>query len=198
VHNLSRQTGSTSSNVGHNKAGVLGRHFREINPELRLEVYEDGVTTKNMEEFVEGAEAIIDGTDFSTYSTTILMYQAARRKNICVINPNAIGFGVNVFVFGPKTIPIEEHLGLASGANPKEALLKLVPYIPTYVDPELVQKAMSGEINIPNIAMPQYLGTAIAVSETVMMLLGRVKPPAGPNPRVFILDLMDRKFSVTG
>ena len=198
IHNLSRQCGSTASNVGHNKAGVLGRHFRAINPELRLEVYEEGVTPENVEKFVKDAEVIIDGTDFSTFSSTILMYQAARRKNICVVNPNAIGFGVNVFVFGPKTISIEEHLGLASGAEGKTALLKLVPYLPTYIDPEVVQKVMSGEMNIPNLAMPQYLGTAIAVSEATMMVLGRIKPPAGPNPRIFILDLQDRKFSVTG
>ena len=198
VHNLSRQTGSTSSSVGHNKAKVLGRHFKDINPELRLEVYEDGVTPGNVEKFVKDAEVIIDGTDFSTFSSTILMYQTARRKDICVINPNAIGFGVNVFVFGPKTISIEEHLELASGAEGKKALLKLVPYLPSYIDPEVVQKVMSGEMNIPNIATPQYLGTSIAVTEAIMMVLGRVKPPTGPKPRVFIIDLLDRKFEVTG
>lgn len=198
IHNLSRQTGSTSSNVGHNKAGVLGRHFKDINPELRLEVYEDGVTPGNVEKFVKGAEVIIDGTDFSTFSSTILMYQAARQKNICVINPNAIGFGVNVFVFGPKTISIEEHLELASGAEGKTALLKLVPYLPKYIDPEVVEKVMSGELNIPNLATPQYLGTSIAVTEAIMMVLGRVKPPEGPKPRIFIIDLLDRKFEVTG
>jgi molybdopterin/thiamine biosynthesis adenylyltransferase len=198
IHNLSRQCGSTASNVGRNKAEVLGRHFRDINPELNIEIYKEGVTPKNMEKFVKDAEVIIDGTDFSTFSSTILMYQIARRNNICVINPNAIGFGVNVFVFGPKTISIEEHLGVASGDENKEALLKLVPYLPTYIDPEIVRKVMAGEMNIPNLAMPQYFGTAIAVSEAVMMVLGRIKPPAGPKPRVFILDLLDRKFEVTG
>jgi len=198
IHNLSRQCGSTTSNIGHNKAGVLGRHFKSINPGMNLEVYEDGVTPENVEKFVSSAEIIIDGTDFSTFSSTILMYQAARKNNICVINPNAIGFGVNVFVFGPKTISIEEHLGLASGTEGKEALLKLVPYLPSYIDPKVVQKVMSGEMNIPNLAMPQYLGTSIAVSEATMIILGRVKPPAGPSPRIFILDLQDRKFSITG
>ena len=198
VHNLSRQTGSTTLNVGRNKAGVLSRHFKEINPELRLEVYEDGVTPRNVEKFVKDAKVIIDGTDFSTFNSTILMYQTARRNNICVVNPNAIGFGVNVFVFGPDTVSIEEHLGLSSGAEGKKALLKLVPYLPAYIDPEVVQKVMSGEMNIPNIATPQYLGTSIAVTEAIMMVIGRVKPPAGPKPRIFIVDLLDRKFEMTG
>jgi hypothetical protein len=73
-----------------------------------------------------------------------------------------------------------------------------MPYTPTYVDPDIVRKAALGEINIPNIAMPQYFGTAVAASEAVMMVLGRIKPPKGPAPRIFILDLLDRKFEVTG
>ena len=198
VHNLSRQTGSTSVNVGHNKTDVLGRHFKDINPNLRLEIFREGVLPENTKRFLEGAEAVIDGTDFSNMNATVNMYRAAREKKICVFNPNAIGFGVNVLVFGPDTVSLEDYVGLSSCADPKMALLKLVPYMPAYIDPEIVQKAAAGEIPIPNIAMPQYLATSIAIIEVAMMLLGRVKPPAGPNPRIFILDLLDRKFSVTG
>ena len=198
VHNLSRQTGSTSANVGHNKVDVLGKHFKDINPNLRLDIFREGVLPENTDRFLEGAEAVIDGTDFSNFTATLNIYKAARAKKICVFNPNAIGFGVNVFVFGPNTVSLEDYLGLSSGTDPRMALLKLVPYLPAYIPPEIVQKAAAGEIPIPNIAMPQYLGTSIAVSEVVMMLIGRLKPPAGPNPRIFILDLLDRKFSVTG
>lgn len=198
VHNLSRQTGSTSVNVGHNKADVLGRHFKDINPDLKLDIFREGVLPENTKRFLEGAEAVIDGTDFSDMNATINMYRAAREKKICVFNPNAIGFGVNVLVFGPDTVSLEDYVGLSSCTDPKMALLKLVPYMPAYIDPAIVQKAAAGEIPIPNIAMPQYLATSIAIIEVVMMLLGRVKPPAGPNPRIFIVDLLDRKFSVTG
>jgi len=198
VHNLSRQSGSTCANIGRNKAEVLGRHFKEINPNLRLDIFREGVLPENINRFVEGAEVVIDGMDFSNLNTTIMMYRAAREKKICVFSPNAIGFGVNVFVFGPDTITLEDHLGLSAGIDPHLALMKLAPYLPAYIDPEIVQKAVSGEIAIPNIAMPQYLATSIAVSEVILMLLGRVKPPPGPDPRVFILDLLDRKFSVTG
>ena len=198
VHNLSRQCGSATSNVGQNKAEVLGRHFKDINPHLRLDIFKDGVTPENVDKFIEKAEVVIDGTDLSRFSSTLAMYNAARKNNICVVSPNAIGFGVNVFVFGPKTVSLDNFLGLSSGADPRMALTKLVPYIPSYVDPSLVRKAAMGEVFIPNIAMPQYFGTSIAVTEAVMMVLGKIASPAGPNPRVFIMDLLDRKFSVTG
>ncbi len=82
VHNLSRQTGSTSANIGHNKAEVLGRHFREINPKMKLDIFREGVLPENTKKFLDGAEAVIDGTDFSNVSATVNMYRAAREKCI--------------------------------------------------------------------------------------------------------------------
>lgn len=198
VHNLSRQCGSTSLNVGQNKADVLARHFKAINPELRLEVYTEGVVPENAEKFLDKAEVAIDGTDYSRFSSTNLMYKIARQKKICVVNPNAIGFGANVLVFGPKTVSLEDFLGLSSGIDLKTALLKLVPYVPSYADPALVQRAALGEISIPNIIMPQHLGTSIAVTEAILLILGKVKEPAGPDPRIFIVDILDRRFEITG
>ena len=198
VHNLSRQCGSATSNVGENKTEVLGKHFMDINPHLKLEIFKDGVTRENADKFVEKAEVVIDGTDLSKFSSTLAMYNAARKNNVCVVNPNAIGFGVNVFVFGPKTVSFNNFLGVSSGADPRMALTRLVPYLPSYIDPELVRRAAMGETFIPNIAMPQYFGTSIAVTEAIMMVLGKVKEPAGPEPRVFVMDLHDRKFQVTG
>ena len=198
VHNLSRQCGSTTSNVGQNKAEVLGRHFKEINPHLKLDIFKEGVLPENVGKFIEGAAVIIDGTDFSNMQATVAMYVAAQKNDICVVSPNAIGFGVNVFVFGPKTVSLEKFLGLSSGVDPRLALMRLVPYIPSYIDPSIIRKAAMGEMFIPNIAMPQYFGTSIAVSEAVMMVLGKIAPPEGPNPRIFIMDLLDRKFQITG
>jgi len=195
THNLSRQHGSTSANIGRPKAEVLGRYFREVNPELNLEVFGEGIRPENAERFLDGAEIVIDGMDYSDLGNTAALYRAARQKKLCIVNPNAIGFGVNVFVFGPKTVSMEEYLGFSSG---KPDLKKILAYMPSYADPEIVKRAALGEINIPNLVMPQHLGTAIAVSEAVMILLGRVSAPQGPNPRIIILDLQDREFRITG
>lgn len=198
VHNLSRQCCSATSNVGKNKAETLGRHLKDVNPHLRLDIFSDGVTPQNVEKFISGTHAVIDGTDYSRLESTVLMYRNARNHGICVLNPNAIGFGVSVLVFGPKTMPFEDFLGISKGGDPRLALMKLMPYMPKYADPGMIHKAAMGEINIPNIIMPQHLGTSIAVSEAVMILLGRSPEPSGPDPRVFIIDLQDRKFEVRG
>jgi molybdopterin/thiamine biosynthesis adenylyltransferase len=203
-HNLSRQAGSTFFNTGVHKAAVLGRYFMEINPELKLEVFTDGVQPENVNEFISGANAVIDGIDYTQFYHSVVLHRAAQGHALCIVNPQAIGFGVSVLVFGPKTVDIETYVGLPAGLERevierfRVPMDKFAPYLPKYADLEIARQAAVGEINIPNIIMSQHLGTAIAVSEVVMILLGRVEAPQGPNPRTFILDLQDRKFEVTG
>jgi len=197
VHNLSRQCRSTSKNVGKNKAEVLAEYCKEINPGLKIDLFTEGVKPHNVEKFLDGANAVVDGMDYTYIEDTVSLYRLAQKKGLCIINPNAIGFGVSVLVFGPNTMSIEEYVGLSGDAN-NSTMARLAPYIPSYADREIMRKAAMKEINIPNIVMPQNLGTSIAVSEAVMILLGRMKPPSGPNPRIFIIDLQDRKFEVTG
>ena len=203
THNLSRQVCSTTSTLGQHKAEVLGRHLRDINPELKLEIFKQGVRPENAEKFVDGSEIAIDGIDYNSLYSAVLLEKAARERNICVISPLAIAFGVSVFVFGPKTLSLEEYVGLSPNASEKKIKKfrippqKSAPYMPSYVNPKKARLATALKLNIPNIIMPQHLGGGIAVSEAVMMLLGRIKPPAGPNPRIFIFDMQDRKFEIT-
>lgn len=203
THNLSRQTGSNTLNIGQSKVSVLAQLFGFINPEAKIEVFDTGIQANNAEEFVSGAEVVIDGIDYNAFYNTVLLHRAARKAGICVINPQAVAFGASVLVFGPNTMSIEEYVGLSVDASREEIeqfvvpMDKFVPHFPTYVDPELAMAAATKKINIPNIIMPQHLGTAIAVSEAVMLVLGHIQAPSGPNPRIFALDLQDRYFSLT-
>lgn len=204
VHNLSRQTGSTYLNVGVHKAVVLAQYFQAINPELKLEVYTEGVQLENVEEFLRGADVVVDGIDYTQFYHSVVLHREARRRGLCVVNPGAIAMGTAVLVFGPKTRTIEEYVGLSSHAKRDEIesftvpIDKFCPYMPTYIDQEIAIQAATGQINIPNIIMPQHLGTAISVTEVVMMHLGRLQEPAGLEPRIIVLDLQDRKFEVSG
>ncbi|MFH1305101.1 MAG: ThiF family adenylyltransferase [Candidatus Omnitrophota bacterium] len=204
THNLSRQCGSTSRNVGQHKASVLARYFKEINPEACIEVFPRGVQPENAEEFVEGADVVIDGIDYTAFYHAVMLHRAARKKDLCVISPNAIGFGASILVFGPKTASIEEYVGLPEDLSRQEIeefkipAEKFAPYMPSYVTSEMAGRVVAGQMNIPNIIMPQHLGTSIAVSEAVMLTLKRVKEPEGPFPRIFVIDLQDRKTEITG
>lgn len=195
IHNISRQFLATTETVDRNKVDVLAEHFMQENPELELDVFSEGVTVENAEEFIEGASVVIDGTDYTRFGHTVAMYEAARKKGICVVCPNAIGFGAQILVFGPKTKTLAEFLNVSENSA-RPDLARFVQYIPSYADKLMVASAAKMEINIPNIIMPQHLGTSIAVTEAVLLMLGKIKEPEGKEPRVFIFDVLDRKFEV--
>ncbi|HKZ38405.1 MAG TPA: ThiF family adenylyltransferase [Chryseolinea sp.] len=200
VHNISRQAGSSFITVGQPKTLVLSSYFKQINPELHLESFPEGVQPENAAEFVRDADIVIDAIDYTCLYNSVVLHREARKQGLCLINPQAIAFGVSVLVFGPGTQTLEEYVGLPEGATREEIekfippIEKFCPYFPSYIDKNIAMKAATGQINIPNIIMPQCLGTAIAVSEATMMILGRIPQPQGPNPRIFILDLQDRFF----
>ena len=54
--NFNRQAGAMMSTLGQPKADVLVSMARDINPELEVRVFEEGVDAKNVDAFLEGVE----------------------------------------------------------------------------------------------------------------------------------------------
>jgi molybdopterin/thiamine biosynthesis adenylyltransferase len=202
ILNITRQFGATISTLGKKKAAVISKEILDINPEVRITSYLDGVQPENVSEFLEGVDVVIDGIDYTQFWSSVVLHREAKKLGLCVINPQAVGFGVSVLVFGPKTVSIEEYVGLQQNATKEEVegftipIQKFVPYLPPYVDQMTAVAAASGKIPIPNIMTMQALGTAIAVSEAQLLLLGRIPEPEGPQPRIFVQDLQTREFQV--
>ncbi len=198
--NIGRQACSTSSSIGKSKVETLGKHLRDINPGIILEMYSEGINKNNVDDFVKDADIVIDGIDISCFYNSVLLHRSSRKSGICYIVAQAVAFGVSVFVFSPYTTDSETFVGLKPNSSRAQiselemTIDKFCPYIPDYIDHKLVETVSAGEITPPNMVMPLHLATSIAVSESVLLILDRAPMPRGPNPRTFILDLQDRHF----
>src|SRR5690606_177328 len=64
VANFNRQSGATVSTVGRPKLDVMAEMAQDINPELRLERFPDGIGNGNLDAFLSGADLFVDGLDF--------------------------------------------------------------------------------------------------------------------------------------
>ncbi len=203
IHNISRQACASSCTAKQHKSDVIGKYIQEINPEISLEIFAEGVQEDNVEEFVEGADIIIDAIDYTCFYNSVLLHRRARTLNKCVIVPQAVGFGASVLVFSPETVDIESYVGLNKDSSEKTIMEfaipieKFAPHLPSYINPEITKQVEKGEIAIPNIIMEQHLGTAIALNEAVLMLLNRIEKPKGPGPKIICLDLQDKVFKTS-
>ena len=62
--NFNRQIGATISSLDRPKAAVLEEMARDINPDLIISRFDNGVDDTNIDAFLEGADVFIDGFDF--------------------------------------------------------------------------------------------------------------------------------------
>lgn len=110
VENLNRQAGSGYDVIGHNKAEVVARYLRSLNAEV--EVYTEGVTAENVDEFVRGADLVLDETEYTMPQLGVLLARAARSHNLPVLMALNVGFGSYTTSFDPNGQTFEEYLGL--------------------------------------------------------------------------------------
>ena len=64
VHNFNRQAGAMISTLGRPKIDVMAEQALDINPELRITKFPEGVDAGNLDRFLDGVDVYVDGLDF--------------------------------------------------------------------------------------------------------------------------------------
>jgi len=86
VENINRQAVCSDSTIGVNKAVAVGDYIRSINPNAEISLYEDGITKRNVSEFVKGSDLLIDETEFTLHALAVMLAREAREESIPMLN----------------------------------------------------------------------------------------------------------------
>lgn len=62
--NFNRQAGATVSTLGQSKLDVMTRMARDINPEIDIKDFSEGIHEGNIEAFLDGVDIYVDALDF--------------------------------------------------------------------------------------------------------------------------------------
>ncbi|HKJ88472.1 MAG TPA: ThiF family adenylyltransferase, partial [Gammaproteobacteria bacterium] len=62
--NFNRQAGATLTRLGGEKLTTMTAMARDINPELRIVGFPEGVADHNVDSFLDGVDLFVDGLDF--------------------------------------------------------------------------------------------------------------------------------------
>lgn len=194
IENSNRQAVCNEATVGINKAQAVGDYLRAINPDVEIELYKDGITVDNTEEFVTGANLVIDETEFTYTALGIMLHRATRPLKIPVLTALNIGFGAIVTTYHPEGRTLEKQLGFSERDSLEEIakaevnISRWLPYLPGYGDLKVLEKVASGEKSAPSIAPGVALAAGIATTEAFLNLVGtennRRKPVYAPKVRV--------------
>jgi adenylyltransferase/sulfurtransferase len=165
--NLQRQILHSTNDVGRSKLQSARERVTALNPGVRVETYEEALTSKNALELLREYDVVLDGTD--NFATRYLVNDA------CVIlgRPNAYG---SIFRFeGQASV-------FATKGGPCYRCLYPEPPPPGLV-PSCAEGGVLG-------VLPGVIGT-IQATETIKLLLGAGNTLAG---RLLLYDAWNMRF----
>lgn len=184
VVNFNRQAGATVSNLGRPKAEVMAAMARDINPELDIRVFPQGVDNSSLGEFLAGVDVYVDGLDFFAFAARQATFAACASAGISAITAAPLGMGTAVLNFLPGQMSFEQYFGWGDRSDDEKAVRFLVGLAPaglhrrSLVDPSTVNLA---EHRGPSNVMGCQLCAGVAATEALKILLGRGKVLAAPH-----------------
>ena len=183
LHNFNRQAGATVSRLGVAKTSAMSAMALDINPELDLRLFDGGVDAANVEQFLDGAHAYVDGIDFFAIEARRLIFAACRRRGIPALTAAPLGMGVALLHFDPRAMSFEDYFRL-EGQSHHESLLRFIAGLSPgmlqagyLADPAAVDLARG---RVPSTVMACELCAGVMATEVLKVLLGRGPVRAAP------------------
>lgn len=182
--NFNRQAGATLSTLGQSKLEVMARQARDINPELDIQGFADGVTAANLEAFLDGVDLYVDGLDFFAFQARRQVFAACARKGIPAVTAAPLGMSVAVLNFLPGGMRFEEYFRFEDGPETEMPLRFLMGLAPARLqmgylaDPSTIDLAKRKG---PSTIMGCQLCAGAAATEALKILLGRGPVRAAPK-----------------
>jgi tryptophanase len=196
---INRQWGAQGSTLGRNKAEVYAEMLQEINPAIESRLFTSGITDSNVDEFLEGADLLIDCLDISVSGALRKeVFSKASARGMHIFTGAMLGFGGMVAGSYPGGLPLElvasvEDTAIGGSTLPR-ALREL--FVPDHLD-RLEQSLPIHRA--PSIAVSPGLLAMVLSVESVLALVGNTiagwRPPVC-LPRILFVDLLRMTFQV--
>ena len=182
--NFNRQAGATLRSLGRPKLDVLAELALDVNPELQLRRFPQGLTTENVREFLEGADVYLVALDFFAIDMRRRVFSAALTEGIPVVTAAPLGMGVALLTFLPGHMTPDEYFGWADVPEHEQLLRFLLGLSPAMLqvgylaDPSAVDLARHRG---PSTPMACDLCAGVAATHVLKLLLGRGELVAAPR-----------------
>ncbi|HSA59183.1 MAG TPA: ThiF family adenylyltransferase [bacterium] len=182
--NFNRQAGASLSHLGRKKVEAMAAMARDINPELDLRTFPEGVDEANADEFLKDADIYVDGLDFFALDARRLVFRKCAEKGIPAVTAAPIGMGSALLNFLPGGMTFEDYFRFR-GRDPGDDLIRfLVGLSPRMLHaPYLVDDTRTDfrAQRVPSTSIGCELSAGLAAAHAVKILLQRGGVPAAPR-----------------
>lgn len=184
IGNFNRQAGAFTSTVGQPKVEVLTRMARDINPELDLRTFGEGVNDDNLDAFLDGVDLYVDSLDFFEIDIRRKVFAACTERGIPAITAGPIGMGVALLNFLPGKMSFEEYFRMEGKPKEEQLLRFMVGLTPAMLQlGYLVDKSRADfrAQKAPSTPMGCELCAGVAAATSLKVLLARGPVMSAPH-----------------
>jgi molybdopterin/thiamine biosynthesis adenylyltransferase len=172
--NFNRQYGANTDTVGRRKLDVMVEYARQINPELRITTFPEGISEANIDAFLAGVDLAIDAVDAFAVDMHPLLVNAATARGLATIAAVPLGLGAGVLAFGPQGMAYDDYFAITRDMSEDEKIVQFIlgfapeMYHLKYLDPKFINlKARKGPSSIAGCK----LCTGFIVTQALIALL---------------------------
>lgn len=182
--NLNRQAGATVSSMGRPKVDVMLEMARDINPDLDFRVFDRGLDTTNLDDFLADGDVYLDGLDFFALDIRREVFARCAYLRIPATTVAPLGMGAALLNFVPGGMKFEEYFRLEGQPEHEQAVRFLVGLSPAMlqlgylVDPSRVDLAKRRG---PSTVIAVQLCSGLAAAQVVKLVLKRGDVVAAPS-----------------
>ncbi|TVR66877.1 MAG: thiamine biosynthesis protein ThiF [Candidatus Competibacteraceae bacterium] len=181
--NFNRQAGASLRHIGRAKVDVLADLALDINPELDLRRFPDGVNAGNLDEFLDGVDLYVDGLDFFAVDARRRVFAACAARGIPAVTAAPLGMGVALLNFLPGKMSFEEYFCLDGQPEDEQLLRFLLGLSPAMLQMGYLVDATRVDLanhRGPSTPMACELCAGLAAAQALKIVLQRGKVPAAP------------------
>jgi molybdopterin/thiamine biosynthesis adenylyltransferase len=193
--NVNRQYGAKVPAFGLPKLEVMTDEALAINPFLEIKPFPDGLTTANLDDFLEGVDLVLDSLDFFQFDIRRALFNAARTKGLPVITAGPLGYSSALLVFTPEGMSFDEYFDVSDGLSDEQKYLRFAMGLaprPTHIGyMDLSRVDLKGGKG-PSLNIACQLCASLAATEAVRIVLG--KPGLLPAPHFLQFDPFRRRL----
>lgn len=182
--NFNRQAGATLSSLHRPKIDVMLAMARDINPDLDVRVFSDGLNAANLDAFLADGDIYLDGLDFFALDIRRRVFALCAARGIPATTVAPLGMGAALLNFVPGGMSVETYFGFEGRSPGEQALRFLVGLSPAMlqmsylVDPSRVDLANRRG---PSTVIAVQLCSGIAAAQVLKLVLRRGPVVAAPR-----------------
>ncbi len=196
--NFNRQAGASMRTLDRSKVEVMAEQALDINPELEIRSFPQGVSEDNLEDFFKDVDLYVDGLDFFVFEAREAVYRACERLRIPAVIAAPLGMGAAIINIMPGHMTFEEYFRFSGVSHQEKALRFLLGLSPAMLQRVyLVDRSkvdFTGQRG-PSTPMACQLCAGAAATEALKILLKRGSVLSAPHGYQF--DAYRNKYTQT-